>query len=314
MPASTRWRESCSRLTFGRRAPGRRPDIRRQRLSLLESSPGRWCAGAGRSVVWAIIGAVAAVQAPPHRACSTSGAAAPGSPRRPARITCSTGVSRAPSASSSPSRWRARRRRQPPVARLVLDSLLAALTAQPYVRGRDHLPRTGDTTFLSRDRRTTFFVVALRADQSGDSARAGASRPGRRCGACLPRCRTVRDTARRSPAGPRSISTCARSPPRTASEGEQPLLPLTLVILVLAFGALVAAVLPLVIGFLAIAVSLAIIGLLTADHADVGLRAEHDHDDRSGRGHRLLAAGGHPVPGGAEPRAPRPRGGGAARC
>ena len=48
-----------------------------------------------------------------------------------------------------------------------------------------------------------------------------------------------------------------------SKRGETALLPLTLVILVLAFGALVAATLPLVVGVLAIAVSLAIIGLLT---------------------------------------------------
>ena len=49
---------------------------------------------------------------------------------------------------------------------------------------------------------------------------------------------------------------------RDSAEGEKRLLPLTLIILVLAFGALVAAMLPLLVGVLAIAVSLAIIGIL----------------------------------------------------
>ena len=49
---------------------------------------------------------------------------------------------------------------------------------------------------------------------------------------------------------------------RDSAEGEKRLLPLTLVILVLAFGALVAAALPLIVGVLAITVSLAIIGVV----------------------------------------------------
>ena len=49
---------------------------------------------------------------------------------------------------------------------------------------------------------------------------------------------------------------------RDSAEGEKRLLPLTLIILVLAFGALVAAALPLIVGVLAIAVSLAIIGVV----------------------------------------------------
>ena len=49
---------------------------------------------------------------------------------------------------------------------------------------------------------------------------------------------------------------------RDSAEGEKRLLPLTLVILVLAFGALVAATLPLIVGVLAITVSLAIIGVI----------------------------------------------------
>ena len=49
---------------------------------------------------------------------------------------------------------------------------------------------------------------------------------------------------------------------RDSAEGEKRLLPLTLLILVLAFGALVAAALPLIVGVLAIAVSLAIIGVI----------------------------------------------------
>jgi RND superfamily putative drug exporter len=49
---------------------------------------------------------------------------------------------------------------------------------------------------------------------------------------------------------------------RDSAQGERRLLPLTLIVLVLAFGALVAALLPLVVGILAIAISLAIIGVI----------------------------------------------------
>ena len=49
---------------------------------------------------------------------------------------------------------------------------------------------------------------------------------------------------------------------RDSAEGEKQLLPLTLIILILAFGALVAAFLPLIVGVLAITISLAIIGII----------------------------------------------------
>ncbi|MBA3555518.1 MAG: hypothetical protein H0W29_12250, partial [Gemmatimonadales bacterium] len=66
--------------------------------------------------------------------------------------------------------------------RPVLDTLLAGLERQPYVRGLVSYPATGDTTFLSRDRKSTFVIVALDIG-SGDSAGA----------LVLPVRRTVRD-------------------------------------------------------------------------------------------------------------------------
>ena len=56
-----------------------------------------------------------------------------------------------------------------PEARFVLDSLAHILAAAPYVRGVVSYGSTSDTSFLSRDRRTTFLVVALRT-ATGDSA------------------------------------------------------------------------------------------------------------------------------------------------
>jgi RND superfamily putative drug exporter len=147
-------------------------------------------------------------------------------------------------------------------SREVLDSVLAALDREPYVRGLVSYPATGDSTFLSPDGRITFVLVAIDIE-SGDSA-----------GAYVPPTRKVVQAAltRMPDAALYRARVTGRAPldldvrkvvTDDSKRGETTLLPLTLVILVLAFGALVAAALPLVIGVLAIAVSLAIIGLLT---------------------------------------------------
>jgi RND superfamily putative drug exporter len=145
--------------------------------------------------------------------------------------------------------------------RQVLDSVNAALERQPYVRGLVSYPSTGDTTFLSRDRRSTFVIVALDIE-SGDSAGV----------LVVPARQTVRQALARAPGGSVYRTWVTGRAPldldvRTvvtsdSKRGEQALLPLTLVILILAFGAMVAAVLPLIVGVLAISVSLAIIGLI----------------------------------------------------
>jgi RND superfamily putative drug exporter len=147
-------------------------------------------------------------------------------------------------------------------SREVLDSVLAALERQAYVRGLVSYPATGDTTFLSRDRRSTFLLVAIDVE-TGDSA-----------GAYVP---PTRELVRRAIArAPDSALYRARVTGRApldldvrtvvaedSRRGEAALLPLTMAILILAFGALVAAALPLIVGVLAITISLAVIGLLT---------------------------------------------------
>ncbi|MGH7631396.1 MAG: MMPL family transporter [Gemmatimonadales bacterium] len=241
----------------------RRPDIRRRRLSLLEFSARalvrwRWAV----VVMWAIVGGIAAVQA-----------------RHTERLLDVRGGSNRVTEASRADHLLNRRFESPvseffavtlagpaafnaPSARLVLDSLAGRLAAQPYVRGVISLGSTGDTAFVSRDRRTTFLVVALRAD-SGVRV-AGLVEPVReQIGQVLA---AVPDGGRyrahvtgRAPLDldVRDVSA------QDTREGERMLLPFTLLVLVLAFGALVAAALPLVIGFLAIAISLAIVGLLT---------------------------------------------------
>jgi putative drug exporter of the RND superfamily len=145
--------------------------------------------------------------------------------------------------------------------RVVLDSLIGGLAHEPYVRGLVSYLGTNDSTFLSRDRRSTFVIVALNLPTS-DSA-----------GALVPVARrAVRQLLARVPDGSRYTALVTGRAPldldvrsvitEDSARGEKALLPLTLIILVLAFGALVAAALPLVIGILAIAISLALIGLI----------------------------------------------------
>jgi putative drug exporter of the RND superfamily len=143
----------------------------------------------------------------------------------------------------------------------VLDSLVGALERQPYIRGVVSYPSTHDSTFLSRDGKSTFLVVALDITK-GDSAGS----------LVVPVRALVQDVLVRAPnrgayqakvTGRAALDLDIRSVIANDSKrGEQALLPLTLMILVLAFGALVAATLPLVVGVLAIAVSLTVIGLI----------------------------------------------------
>ena len=145
--------------------------------------------------------------------------------------------------------------------RLLLDSLIQSLSREPYIRTVVSWPGTGDSTFVSADHRTTFFIVALDVTASDSVAKL-----------VLP----VRDAVRRTmrtfhDAEAYAVNVTGRSPldldVRTVSaddstRGEARLLPLTMIILVLAFGALVAALLPMIIGVLAILVSLSLIGIL----------------------------------------------------
>lgn len=149
-------------------------------------------------------------------------------------------------------------------AQAVLDSLTATARRQPYVQTVVSYLTRGDSLFLSGDQRTTFFLVSLSARVTGDSANVLV--------------RTFRTQMQRTLAVvPNRPAYVLRVTGRSAldldirtvsaqdgSRFELRLLPATLVILVLAFGALVAALLPLAIGVLAIAVSLTIIGMLAS--------------------------------------------------
>jgi len=148
--------------------------------------------------------------------------------------------------------------------RAALDTLAATLTRQDWVRGVVSWPSTGDTTFISRDRRTTFLIVALDVPVGDTAGKLVA-----------PARRLVHGTLDRllaPPGGEYRARLTGRTPldidvrsvsTQDSKTGELKVLPLTFLILILAFGALVAALLPLAVGVLAILVSLAIIGLLT---------------------------------------------------
>ena len=144
-----------------------------------------------------------------------------------------------------------------PRPRAVLDSLIAGMEREPYVQGIVSFPVTGDSLFISNDGRTTFFVVAVNV-------------PGRDVGGIVPdaRDRLARTMARVPNRASYRVLVTGRAPldldvrnisAEDSRNGEIRLLPITLVILLLAFGALVAAVLPLLVGFLAIFVALAVV-------------------------------------------------------
>ncbi|MGH7583284.1 MAG: MMPL family transporter [Gemmatimonadales bacterium] len=142
----------------------------------------------------------------------------------------------------------------------LLDSLIAAATAKPWVRGVVSFRSTGDSAFLSHDQRTTFFLVSLAV--SHDSV-----------GEVVQPLRDIfRRVLDRFPHGDAySVLVTGRAPldidVRTVSaedahRNERKLVPITLAVLVVAFGAVVAALLPVVVGVLAITVALAIVGVL----------------------------------------------------
>jgi RND superfamily putative drug exporter len=212
-------------------------------------------------VVWAVIGAVAAVRAP----------------ATPGLLNIRGGSERETEASRADKILNDRFSRpigeffavtlegpaafDTPAGRAVLDTLLAALDRQPFVRGLVSYPSTGDSTFLGPGGRSTFVIVALDIT-SGDTA-----------GALVPPVRqAVREALARAPDGAAYTARVTGRAPldldvRTvvtndSKRSEQALLPLTLGVLVLAFGALVAALLPLVVGVMAIAISLALIGVI----------------------------------------------------
>ena len=147
-------------------------------------------------------------------------------------------------------------------ARAVLDSLATSAQRQPYIQSVVSFQTRSDSLFLSKDQRTTFFLVSLSNRVTGDRAnvlvRSFRSEMQRTL-AVVPNRPAYQLRVTGRSALDLDIRTVSA---QDGSRFELRLLPITLVILVLAFGALVAALLPLAIGILAIAISLTLVGLL----------------------------------------------------
>lgn len=148
-----------------------------------------------------------------------------------------------------------------PRFRTLLDSLTAAAERKPYVTQVVSSRRLGDSTFVSQDRRTTFLIAAL-APRTNSGMRDN----------LVPDLRTTLRQVQAALGDATDFE--VRVTGNTALDydvriisaedtrhGERRALPLTLVVLVLAFGALVAATLPIVVGMLAISIALGVVAL-----------------------------------------------------
>jgi RND superfamily putative drug exporter len=137
-----------------------------------------------------------------------------------------------------------------------VDSITAALRRLPFVLTTLNWRNAEDEAFRSRDGRITFVLIGLSADSSATSD--------------TPRLReTVEKVQRRfgsdfltyvtgDPAFDYDIRTIAADDSRRM---EQRLFPLTILLLLVAFSALVAALAPIAVGFIAITVSLGLVAL-----------------------------------------------------
>src|ERR1044072_5546153 len=143
----------------------------------------------------------------------------------------------------------------------VVDSVSAALARQSYISQVVSVRTIGESTFVSADRHTTFLIAALTPASTSDVNRT-----------VVPDLReTVSSTLQRlphadgfdvkvtgNPALDYDVRTISAEDTRHAEERA---LPATLVVLVLAFGALVAATLPIIVGVLAITIALGIVAV-----------------------------------------------------
>src|SRR5438128_9279985 len=141
----------------------------------------------------------------------------------------------------------------------VLDTRKAAAERRPYVSQVVSVRSLGESTFVSRDRRTTFLIAALTTESTHDLS-----------ASFVPDLRTtIRDALAGVPAAAGFDVKVTGFPAldhdvRTISaedteRGEQRALPLTLAVLIVAFGALVAATLPVIVGVLAITIALGLV-------------------------------------------------------
>ena len=147
----------------------------------------------------------------------------------------------------------------PPKA--ALDSITDLLRRERYVRSLISYHGSRDSLLISRDGRLTFFLASVDAPRSDSAGRLVVAfrRTLRQALDRVP----YRDTYRAWVTGRSPLDIDVRTVSVEDSRRiEGRVIPLALLILVLAFGALVAAVLPLLVGFLTVTISLAVIGLV----------------------------------------------------
>lgn len=142
----------------------------------------------------------------------------------------------------------------------LLDSLASTARAKPWVRGVLTSHTTKDTAFVSKDQHTTMFLVSLGTSRDSVGALVAPLR------------QAFRDVLQRTPnGGAYTVQVTGRAPLdndiRTVSgddarRSERNLVPITFIVLVVAFGALVAACLPVIVGVVVIVLALAIVGVI----------------------------------------------------
>ncbi len=147
-----------------------------------------------------------------------------------------------------------------PAGRAVLDTLTRAAARLGYVQNVVSFLTRSDSLFLSKNGHASFFLVSfnIRSDSVGGKVKEFRARMNQALSQ-VPN----RPSYRMYVTGRAALDFDVRTV--SAEDGkrfELRLLPITLVILVLAFGALVAALLPLTIGVLAIAISLSLVGVI----------------------------------------------------
>jgi len=147
--------------------------------------------------------------------------------------------------------------------RAVLTSLTEAAEAEPYITRVISYINTSDSSLVSRDRLTTFFLAVVAVDEHNTATdRVPAFRGAIHTRmARQPAAADYKVFVTGGPALDYDVRTASRE---DAKSGERTSLPFAGLILILAFGALVAAALPLVVGMIAIMCTLALVSLASA--------------------------------------------------
>lgn len=152
------------------------------------------------------------------------------------------------------------------ITRSLLETLLRAADAEPYVTRTVSFLTAPDSTLISDDGRTTFFLAAVEPDEgvSATDLTVAFRSAIHSAAARLQGTDDYEVFVTGQPALDYDVRTVSK---QDAEAGEKKALPFSAVILVLAFGALVAAAVPLVVGVTAITCSMALVQLASSFYA-----------------------------------------------